>query len=88
MWPLPDGLMNERFVCLGRFASVEFAPSSHSDACCNPSVKLSPTLECTQDWMSEKGRYVRRRGYHVETSVKVQSVLEARFFQAKILVNC
>jgi len=52
------GLMNERFVRLERFAPVEFAPSSHSDAC-NPSIKLSPTLERTRDWMSEKDRYAR-----------------------------
>lgn len=37
-WPLPEGLMNGRFVCLEPFAPIEPREA------CNPSVKLSPTL--------------------------------------------
>lgn len=78
---------NERFVRLERFASVKFAPSPHSDAC-NSSVKLSPTLERTRNWMSEKGRYAHQHEVYRVNRVKVRSIIEARSLGAEILANC
>jgi hypothetical protein len=69
--------MNGRFVRLVRFAPIGAPPRPPPREACNPSVKLSPTLECSPDRVSEKGRYPRRSGCRYRANQVTRNLLLA-----------